>query len=79
VPGTELENGNPEELFTMSASEDELDGLRDAFEKEGNATSQAVFDCLLESRQIYKKNMKGQGAESNRQRALLMKHNFVAD
>ena len=76
---TAAKSGNPEELFMLSASEDELNGLRDALQKEGNANSQALFDSLLESRQIYQKNMSGQGAESNRQRSLLMKHNFVAD
>jgi hypothetical protein len=72
-------SGNPAELFMLSASDDELNGLRDRLREEGNPTSQALFDSLLESRQIYQKNMNGQGAESNRQRALLMKHNFVAD
>lgn len=72
-------SGNPGELMMMSASDDELNGLREALRKEGNTTSQALFDSLLESREIYKKNMDGQGAESNRQRALLMKHNFAAD
>ena len=72
-------SGNPGELFMMSASERELNGLREWLQKEGNATSQALFDSLEESRQIYQKNMNGQSAESNRQRALLMKHNFVAD
>jgi len=72
-------SGSPDELFMMSASDDELNGLHDALRNEGNTTSQALFDSLLESRQIYKKNMGGQTAESNRQRALLMKHNFVAN
>jgi hypothetical protein len=33
----------------------------------------------VESRQIYQKNMSGNYTDSNRQRALLMKHNFLAD
>ena len=72
-------SGNPTELFMMSASDDELNSLSVALRKEGNTTSQALFDSLLESRQIYQKNMSGQSAESNRQRSLLMKHNFVAN
>ena len=72
-------SGNPGELMMMSASDDELNGLRAALLHEGNPASQALFDSLLESREIYKKNMDGQIAESNRQRALLMKHNFVAN
>ena len=71
-------SGNPGELFMMNASDDELNSFRDALRKEGNSTSQALFDALLESRQIYQKNMSGQGFDSNRQRALLMKRNFVA-
>jgi len=70
-------SGNPEALFMLSASDTDLNGLRAALRKEGNAESQALFDSLLESRQIYQKNMSGQIAESNRQRAMLMKHNFV--
>lgn len=72
-------SGNPTELFMMSASDDELNSLSIALRKEGNTTSQALFDSLLESRQIYQKNMNGQSAASNRQRSLLMKHNFVAN
>lgn len=72
-------SGNPGELMMMSSSDDELNSLREALRKEGNTTSQVLFDSLLQSREIYKKNMDGQSAESNRQRALLMKHNFAAD
>jgi hypothetical protein len=72
-------SGNPGELLMLTASDDELNSLRDALRKEGNTPSQRLCDALIESRQIYQKNMNGQGAESNRQRALLMKHNFVAD
>lgn len=72
-------SGNPTELFMMSASDDELNSLSVALRKEGNTTSQTLFDSLLQSRQIYQKNMSGQSAESNRQRSLLMKHNFVAN
>lgn len=72
-------SGNPGQLFMMSASDDDLNRVRDRLQKEGNAASQALFESLLESRQIYQKNMTGQYADSNRQRALLMKHNFVAD
>jgi hypothetical protein len=71
-------SGDPSELFMLKASDGELNGLRDALQKEGNTTSMALWNSLLESRQIYQKNMNGQTGESNRQRALLMKHNFVS-
>jgi len=63
----------------LSASDAELGELRDTLREEGNAASQALWDSLLESREIYQKNMSGQGFDSNRQRALLMKHIFFGD
>jgi hypothetical protein len=72
-------SGNPGELFMMSAPQDELEKLRDALRQDGNSRAQDLFAALLDSREIYQKNMTGEGAASNRQRALLMKHNFVAD
>lgn len=69
-------SGNPGELFMMSASDSELAGLRELLKKEGDAAAQALLAELMESREIYYKNATA-GAESNRQRALLMKRNFV--
>jgi hypothetical protein len=69
-------SGNPGELFMMSATDAELAGLRELLKKEGDATAQALLAELMESREIYYKNATD-GAESNRQRALLMKRNFV--
>ena len=70
------QSGNPGELFMMSASDSDLAGLRELLQKEGDATAQALLGELMESREIYYKNASA-GAESNRQRALLMKRNFV--
>ncbi|MGA7415634.1 MAG: hypothetical protein WBW33_34495 [Bryobacteraceae bacterium] len=69
-------SGNPGELFMMSVSDADLAGLRALLQKEGDTTAQALLDELMESREIYYKNATA-GAESNRQRALLMKRNFV--
>ncbi len=69
-------SGNPGELFMMSATDSELAGLRELLKEDGNATAQALLAELMESREIYYKNATA-GAESNRQRALLMKRNFV--
>ena len=69
-------SGNPGELFMMSASDTELNHLKDLLAKEGSARSQALLASLIESREIYQKNMSNNGFESNRQRALLMKSNF---
>ena len=70
------QSGNPGELFMMSATDAELAGLRELLKKEGDATAQALLAELMESRDIYYKNATD-GAESNRQRALLMKRTFV--
>jgi hypothetical protein len=72
-------SGNPGELFMMAASGEELNKLRDSLQAEGNGTSLGLIDALIKSRDIYQKNMNGSGFESNRERALLMKSNFIGD
>ena len=72
-----VKSGNPGDMFMFAVSDEELAHLRDLLHKEGNATSQSLLNELIESREIYQKNMDGRGAESNRQRALLMKHHFL--
>jgi hypothetical protein len=74
-----VKSGSPGDIFMMTASDDELNHLRDLLRKEGNATSQALIDALIKSRDIYQKNMNGSGYDSNRERALLMKSNLVMD
>jgi hypothetical protein len=70
--------GNPGEVFMMKAKQEELDAARDILKKEGSAEAQQLFGALLVSRDIYAKNMSGSYYPSNRQRAQLMKNNFVA-
>jgi hypothetical protein len=74
-----VKSGSPGDIFMMTASDDELNKLRDLLQTEGNATSQALIEALIKSRDIYQKNMNGSGYESNRERALLMKSYFVSD
>jgi hypothetical protein len=74
-----VKSGNPGDMFMFAASDEELKHFRDLLRREGNPTTQSLVDALIESREIYQKNMDGRGAQSNRQRALLMKRNFVAD
>ena len=74
-----MKSGNPGELFMLSASDDDLNRLSVLLKKEGNPAAQALFAALVESRQIYQKNMTGNYPDSNRQRALLMKHTFLSD
>jgi hypothetical protein len=71
-----VKSGNPGETYMMAASDQDLNHLRDLLRKQGNPTSQSLMDALIESREIYQKNMNGSGYDSNRQRALLMKATF---
>jgi hypothetical protein len=74
-----VKSGSPGDIFMMTVSNAELNNLRDLLRKEGNPTSVALTDALIKSRDIYEKNMNGSGYDSNRERALLMKSNFVND
>jgi len=73
-----MKSGSPMEVFMMKAKQEPLDEARDLLRKEGNAEAQQLFEALLVSREIYQKNMTGSFYSSNRQRAQLMKKNFVA-
>ncbi len=72
-------SGNPGDMFMFSTSDEELNRFRDLLRREANTTTIALIDALIESREIYQKNMDGRGFESNRQRALLMKKTFAED
>jgi hypothetical protein len=74
-----VKSGSPGDMFMFAASEQELRHFRDLLRREGNAVSRSLIDALIESREIYQKNMNGSGFDSNRQRALLMKHTFFSD
>jgi hypothetical protein len=74
-----VKSGSPGDIFMMTASDADLNHLRDLLRTEGNPTSQALIDALIKSRNIYQKNMNGSGYDSNRERALLMKANFAND
>ena len=72
-------SGNPGELFMLGASDEELARFKELLGHEGNATSQGLLAALIESRQIYQNNMNGNAFDSNRQRSLLMKSNFIRE
>jgi hypothetical protein len=71
--------GSPADMFMFSTTDEELNHFHDLLRREGNANCLALLDALMESREIYEKNMDGRGFESNRQRALLMKETFSAN
>ncbi len=70
-------SGNPGELFMFTVTEAELKHFHELLQQDGNPRSLALLDALIETREIYIKNSTD-GRASNRQRALLMKSNFMA-
>lgn len=72
------ETHNPQDLFMFSPNETELSQFKALLDKSGSPKARALFEALLESRKIYRLNFES-GFNSNRDRALLMKHNFVQD
>ncbi len=72
------ETGDPSKLFLFAASDSELAEVSAVLQREGNAAANALLGELIESREIYLKNMQG-SPDSNRQRARLLKDNFRRD
>ncbi|HXY25155.1 MAG TPA: hypothetical protein VEI73_10935 [Candidatus Acidoferrum sp.] len=73
-----VKSGSPWDLLMIAGKQEELDHARDLLAKQGNGEAQKLFESLLVSREIYLKNKTADYYNSNRQRALLMKANFVA-
>jgi hypothetical protein len=72
------DTGDPSKVFLFAASDAQLSEMAAVLKREGNATANELFHQLVESHEIYLKNMQG-SPESNRQRARLMKQNFQRD
>jgi hypothetical protein len=72
------ESGDPSKTFLLAASEAQLSEVAAALKHEGNAAANELFHELVESHEIYLKNMQG-SPESNSQRARLMKQHFRRD
>jgi hypothetical protein len=70
--------GDPSKLFMFAASDSELAEAAAVLKREGNAEANSIFHELVESREIYLKNMQ-RSPESNSQRARLLKDNFRRD
>ncbi len=72
------ETGDPSKTFLLAASDAQLSEAAAVLKGEGNALANELFHELVESHEIYLKNMKG-SPESNSQRARLMKRHFQRD
>jgi uncharacterized protein with PIN domain len=72
------ETGDPSKVFLFAASDAQLSEMAAVLKREGNAAANELFHELVESHEIYLKNMQG-SADSNSQRARLLKQNFRRD
>jgi hypothetical protein len=72
------QTGDPSKLFMFAAPDSELAEVTALLQREGNAAANDLFRELIESREIYLKNMQG-SPDSNSQRARLLKDNFRRD
>jgi hypothetical protein len=72
------ETGDPTKVFLFAASDTQLSEVAAILKREGNAAANELFHELVESHEIYLKNMQG-SPESNSQRARLLKQNFRRD
>lgn len=67
------ESGSPGKLWMFTADDRELSEVQAFLQREGNASANALCAELVASREIYLKNAQGSYADSNAQRARLMK------
>ncbi|MGA8267847.1 MAG: hypothetical protein WB787_08785 [Candidatus Acidiferrales bacterium] len=75
-------SGDPSELFLMKAPQAELDQFLALLKNQSGPMAHhniSLMESLLKSRDIYQKFMSASGYASNRERAELMKSNFVRD
>jgi hypothetical protein len=72
------ETGDPSKVFLFAASDAQLSEMSAVLKREGNAAAKELVHELVESHEIYLKNMQG-SPESNSQRGRLMKENFQRD
>ncbi len=72
------ETGDPSKTFLLAASDAQLSEAAAVLKREGNPAANELFHELVESHEIYLKNMQG-SPESNSQRARLMKRHFRRD
>lgn len=72
------ESGDVSNLFLLKASDAELRDVSAVLQRGGSTTANRLFQALIESHEIYVKNLQG-SPESNNQRARLLKQNFRLD
>jgi hypothetical protein len=72
------ESGDASKLFMFMVSDSELQNVAAQLKSNGNSTANRLFGELMESHEIYLKNIEG-SPESNNQRARLLKQNLRND
>ena len=71
-----LQQHNPMAVYMMAASDSEISAARRRLGTQ--PTSAAIFEEIVESRQVYQNFFSGEGWESNQRRSALMKRHFRA-
>jgi hypothetical protein len=70
------ETGDPSKLYLLSVSDLSLVEAAEVLGEQGRPAANALLKELIESRDIYLKNFRGDATTSNEQRAHLLKPNF---
>lgn len=73
------QSGDPGEMFVLRVDPQALQALRASLAQDGDARSQALVAGLIATRDIYANCCNAFAAQSNRDRAILMKQTLAAD
>jgi erythromycin esterase-like protein len=72
-----ISTGNVADTFMLAAPESEVQELKQLVSRQNNPAAQAVLNAFVDSRAIYRKHLEGEGYDSNRLRAAMMKELFT--
>src|SRR5262245_43806513 len=72
------ETGDPSKAFLLTAPDSELSHAAEVLQRDAPPSANTLLHELMESREIYRKNLSGDAVESNEQRARLLKRNLRA-
>lgn len=74
-----IASGSWKDACMLRLSSVDLVSLQSAVERTGNRRAQELTEALIKTQHIYSFHESGHSYEANRERALLLKHNFLAD
>jgi hypothetical protein len=74
-----ISSGSWRDACMLRLSQSDLANLQSALEHTGNRRAQELTTALIKTQHIYSTHEGGRPYDANRERALLLKHNFLAD